>query len=224
MSERISCDLLELRPLTDNILCMRLLPQYPFKYRAGQYVELYQSNGDHRPYSIANAPVADGSIEFHIRYKISDPFPDDLLNAVKQEKSLDLTGPYGHCVLPDTKPAQIVLICGGTGFAPHKALIEECIEEQAKTDIHLFWSIRAKRDLYDLPLIERWQKEIANFHFTPILTDQITKVDLGSVIAKEFPNLANIHVYLAGPFPMLLAAKAALLDLGLPDGQCYSDM
>ncbi len=224
MSDPISCELLSLTALTDNIACLRLLPQYPLKYRAGQYIELLLPNGDHRPYSIANAPSVDGSIEFHIRYKINDPFPDNLLAAVKQNNGLELTGPYGHCVLPDPQPTQVIFICGGTGFAPHKALIEECCNEKSPAQLHLFWLAKSKDDLYEFPLIEQWQKTLSHFQFTPVFTGLPDKIDLKSLVKQHYPNLNHTVVYLAGPYAMLTAAKMALADLGLPDSCCYSDM
>ncbi len=42
----------------------------------------------------------------------------------------------------------MILMGGGTGFAPLKSMIEDLLAQQDKRPLHLFWGARNHADLY----------------------------------------------------------------------------
>jgi CDP-4-dehydro-6-deoxyglucose reductase len=65
----------------------------------------------------------------------------------------------------------VILIAGGTGFAPIKAIVEHALHHRldARRPFVLYWGARAKQDLYLPDLPGRWQQQSDNFTFIPVL-------------------------------------------------------
>ena len=112
------------------------------------------------PVSIATAPHADELIQLHIRRTPGGVFTDRLFGAVepavKERDILRIEAPLGTFFLREDNTRPIVLLAGGTGFAPVKAIAEHVFhkrinrEEADKParDVYLYWGARARPDLY----------------------------------------------------------------------------
>ncbi len=90
---------------------------------------------------------------------------------MKDKALLRLQGPLGTFALREDSPRPIILIGGGTGFAPLKAMLEHAFHIGLDRSLHLYWGARAKVDLYLDVLPRRWTAEHANFHYTPVLSE-----------------------------------------------------
>lgn len=218
-----------IEPLTDTIVRLRLRARgSQLPYQAGQYVEIHLADSDHRPYSIANAPIGNEYLEFHIRHGGDDPFPDHIIAACRSQQSLHLTGPFGECCLPAPNDKPLLFVAAGTGFAPHKALIEECLLQNQHPAIHLFWGAKTQSDLYLESLAEQWAKHNQQFEFTPVVSQEDNATSqsptLLETVKNTYPNLANHRVYAAGPFALVNDAKAMFLACGLAADDFYSDV
>jgi NAD(P)H-flavin reductase len=123
-----------------------------FPYLAGQYVLL----GDHgqpdrRPYSIANAPLhaaRDGVLEFLIQVG-GDESPGPHLGLLERGAMVDVEGPDGSFVLPagDERASRYLLVGGGTGIAPLRAIAWQVLETQPDAAVSLVHSARTPREL-----------------------------------------------------------------------------
>src|SRR5690349_112596 len=95
----------------------------PVTWNAGQYMELTFAGFPPRPYSIGSAPQS-GLPEFHIRragikgVSVSQHVAD----AVQAGDVVELRGPFGDAgIIPgDTMP--LLLVAGGMGLPPMKAM------------------------------------------------------------------------------------------------------
>jgi ferredoxin-NADP reductase len=121
-----------------------------FAYRAGQHVLL----GDHgqpdrRPYSIAGAPVhasRHGSLEFLIQV-VEDESPGPHLRRLQRGAAVDVEGPAGDFVLPETHAARYLFVGGGTGIAPLRAMAWQVMETQPAARVSLVQSARTPEEL-----------------------------------------------------------------------------
>ncbi len=221
-----------LRKLSHDVMEMTLkLPETErLQFLAGQYVEFLLKDGRRRSFSIANAPFNDEYLEFHIRYVPNGFFTEQVFNKIKEKSLLRIEGPHGNFFLRNNSERPILLIAGGTGFAPIKSIVEQVIEENTNKPIHIYWGTRAKQDLYYDTLAKNWACKYPHINYIPVLSEP--KIDdnwqgrIGFVhkaVTEDFADLSAYDVYMAGPPAMINAAKEAFASKGLPNEQLYFD-
>ncbi len=222
----------DIQPLTHDIMRLRLkLPASErLQFLAGQYLEILLKDGRRRGFSIANPPHDDAYIELHIRLIPGGEFTHYVFEEMKPKSMLRLEGPLGSYYLRDESPRPVILLGGGTGFAPLKSMLEHAFHIGSDHPLHLFWGVRAKRDLYMQELIQGWLAEHPNFRYTPVLSepevDDQWSGETGLVldaVARTYPNLHDFDVYMSGPPAMCDAGREQFLKLGIPVEQMFSD-
>ncbi|MCE1736956.1 NAD(P)H-flavin reductase, partial [Enterobacter hormaechei] len=62
----LSCKVTSVDSITDTVYRVRLLPDSPFSFRAGQYLMVIMDERDKRPFSMASPPSEKQMIELHI--------------------------------------------------------------------------------------------------------------------------------------------------------------
>jgi ferredoxin-NADP reductase len=120
-------------------------------FRAGQYVSL----GDHgqpvrKPYSIASSPAETtrtGELEFLIQV-VDGESPGPHLERLETGRLVDVEGPAGTFVMPaGQRPTSAVLIGGGTGIAPLRAMLQQLLDEAPGARIAVLQSARTPEEL-----------------------------------------------------------------------------
>ena len=221
-----------LRKLNHDVMLMELkIPEHEqFDYLAGQYLDILLKDGRRRSFSMANQPGKGKLIQLHIRHVPGGYFTGQVFDSLKVKDILRIEGPLGSFYFRDDSPRAAVMVAGGTGFAPIKAIIEQLIDSGSTRPIHLFWGVRAKADLYMLSLVESWTAKHANISFVPVLSEPAQEDQwegetgfVHEVVARQFPGISAYDVYLCGPPPMIEAAKAQFAAQGLPDAQLFYD-
>jgi NAD(P)H-flavin reductase/hemoglobin-like flavoprotein len=107
-----------------------------------------------RFYSPANAPRPDGSIELHVRADLNGHLSPALVHALRVGDMLRLGAPIGkRLTLDSDSDRDLLLLAGGTGLAPLKALVEQVAAEAAEGNaprrVTLVCGARTGVDLYD---------------------------------------------------------------------------
>lgn len=228
----LPCRVSRIEHLAHDVIRMYLkLPDNQrLQFMAGQYLDFILQDGRRRAFSIANAPHDDHLIELHIRHVDGGAFTDEVFGHMKEKTILRIQAPLGSFVLQEKSERPIIMIGGGTGFAPLKGLIEHAFYLRNEQPIHLFWGARAKRDLYLEQLPHSWQEQHKNFSFTPVLSEPMTEDDWNGAtgwvheqVLAAYPDLGNYDVYMAGPPPMIIAARDAFRAHGLLDEHMFYD-
>lgn len=213
---------------------MRLYLKLPsaerLQFLAGQYVDILLADGRRRSFSLANAPHADALLELHIRQVAGGFFTGFVFERMKEKALLRIQGPLGTFVLDEESPRPILLIGGGTGFAPLKGMLEHAFHIGLRRPVHLYWGARAQQDLYLDHLPRQWEIEYANFRYTPVLSEPLATDQwsgrsgwVHAAVAADYPNLRDYDVYMSGPPPMIAAAKPLFAAQGLPTEQLIYD-
>jgi CDP-4-dehydro-6-deoxyglucose reductase len=213
---------------------MRLSLKLPkgdrLQYLAGQYVEFLLQDGRKRAFSIANAPHLDAGLELHLRRVPGGYFTDYVFERMKEKALLRMRGPLGTFFLREDSDRPIVLVGGGTGFAPLKAILEHAFYVGITRPMHLFWGVRARRDLYLAELPQGWARAQPSFSFTPVLSDPLPEdhwdAETGFVhesVLRHYSDLAGLDVYMSGPPAMISAARIAFGRHGLDTERLYFD-
>ena len=218
--------------LSHDVMQLKLkLPETErLQFMAGQYLEILLKDGKRRAFSIANAPHDDEYIELQIRHVPDGQFGDFVFDGLKEKALLRIEGPFGSYYLREDSPRPVILVGGGTGFAPLKGMIEHAFYTGMDKPIHLFCGVRSKRDLYMDEQVKAWLQDHPNLKYTPVLSDPEPEDnwqgETGFVhesVVKHYPDLSGYDVYLSGPPPMVKAGMDAFYEKGLPETQIYSD-
>ena len=183
------------------------------QYHAGQYIEFILDDGKHRAFSIANSPHDDDRLELHIRHVDGGLFTDFLFQSMPENSSLKMQGPLGNFYLRENRNRPIIMVGGGTGFGPLKAMIEHIEFINFDQPVHLFMGVRALRDLYMDDMVKEWMSKNKNLSFTPVLSDPMDEDNwqgqtgfVHSVVASQFADMSAYDIYMSGPPPMVNAA------------------
>jgi CDP-4-dehydro-6-deoxyglucose reductase, E3 len=228
----LPCRVEKMQLLTHDVMKLQLkLPETErLQFMAGQYLEILLRDGKRRAFSIANAPHDDEFIELHIRHVPDGHFGDFVFDGLKEKSLLRIEGPMGSYYLREESDRPIILVGGGTGFAPLKGMLEHAFYIGLEKPIHLFCGVRAKRDLYMDDLVNDWLQKYSNLKYTPVLSEPMAedqwRGETGFVhdsVIRHYPELSGYDVYLSGPPPMVKAGMDSFYQCGLPETQIYSD-
>jgi len=200
------------------------------QFFAGQYVDVLLQGGRRRGFSLANPPHDDELLEIHVRRVEGGEFTGYVFGELKEKALLRFEGPLGSFFLREDSPRPILLMGGGTGFAPLKSIIEHAFFLGIQRPMHLYWGVRARRDLYMDDLPRRWEAEHENFRYTPVLSEPAPSDDwsghiglVHNVLLNDHPNLSDYDVYISGPPGMVEAAKRDFAKHDLDTAHLYFD-
>lgn len=228
----LPCRVEHMQLLTHDIMQLKLkLPQSErLQFLAGQYIEFLLKDGKRRAFSIANAPHNDEFIELHIRHVPDGHFGDYVFSGMKPKTLLRLQGPLGSYYLREDSTRPIIMMGGGTGYAPLKGMLEHAFHIGLQRTIHLYCGVRSRRDLYMHEQCTEWADEFDNLHYTPVLSDPLPEDDwhgasgyVHEKVVEDHPDLSAYEVYMSGPPPMIKAGMDLFYAHGLPESRIFSD-
>jgi CDP-4-dehydro-6-deoxyglucose reductase len=201
----------------------------PFRWLPGQYIDFLLADGRRRSFSIANAWQPGGPLELHLRITPNGRFAHYVQQEMPERAILRFEGPLGAFYLREDSDRPVILMAGGTGLAPIKAMLEHALASNAKRRFHLFRGVRSRRDLYLDELPRQWATDHASrFAYTPVLSepDADWRGESGfvhEVVLKRHPQLTGHEVYMSGPPVMVQAGKRAFVHAGLDADHLFYD-
>jgi CDP-4-dehydro-6-deoxyglucose reductase len=195
-------------------LWLQLPAVEPFSWQAGQYIDVMLAGGRRRSFSLANPPHDDALLELHVRRSGRGEFTTQVFESMTEGTLLRIEGPLGQLTYrPGAGP--LLLIGGGTGYAPMKAILRHVLESGISRQVTLYWGARTGSDLYQ----DAWLRELAGtdsrFRYVPVLSDEdpapggrrglVHQAVLAAGLA-----LGQADIYLAGPPEMVATLRDAL--------------
>jgi CDP-4-dehydro-6-deoxyglucose reductase len=213
------------------VLGLRLPMNENFRFLAGQYIDILLKDGKRRSYSIANPPKSQGvtSLELHVRHTPGGLFSDHLFGKAKVRDLLRFEGPLGTFYLREDSDKPIVMVAGGTGFAPLKAMCEAALEKERTRPITLYWGCRTRRDLYMLDFAQSLDR--SGLRVIPVLSHPTPECGwtgrtgfVHRAVMQDFPDMSGLQVYACGAPAMVDAARADFgSQCGLPAEEFFAD-
>ena len=200
----------------------------PFRYLPGQYVDFLLPDGRRRSFSIANDAQDGEPLEFHMRVTPGGLFAHYVQDEMPDRTILRFEGPLGAFYLREDSQRPVILMAGGTGFGPIKAMLERQFRRGLSRTFHLFWGARAARDLYHDALARAWAAAQPGLHYTPVLSEAEPDWNgarglVHEAVLRAHPDLSGHEIYMAGPPAMVHAGKHAFLAAGLDADHVYYD-
>ncbi|MDH5517015.1 MAG: CDP-6-deoxy-delta-3,4-glucoseen reductase [Gammaproteobacteria bacterium] len=220
--EKLSHDVMQLQ--------LKLPESQRMQFLAGQYIEILLKGGKRRAFSIANAPHQDDVIVLQIRHVPGGYFSGHVFDEMQEKALLRIEGPFGGFYLDEESQRPVIMVGGGTGYAPLNGMLEHAHSLQLKNQFHLFCGVRAKRDIFMQQQAQALQQKLPNLEYTVVLSDAEQADDwqgqtgfVHEAVIKQFTDLSGFDIYMSGPPPMVNAAKQAFLAQGAKPEQMYSD-
>lgn len=228
----LPCRIERMQPLAPDVMAvfLRLPANEAFTFMAGQYLDIMLPQNRRRSFSIANAPHASKLIELHIRRVAGGEFTRQLFDGMKEKTLLRIEGPLGQFWFREDSPRPAILIGGGTGYAPLRAMLNHLLERGDRRPLHLYWGAQTQADLYEDAAIQALAARFPNLSYTPVLSEPDTHGGwsgrIGWVHAAalaDHPDLAAFDVYASGPPAMVEAVRHEFVARGLPREQLFFD-
>ncbi|MGB4812893.1 MAG: CDP-6-deoxy-delta-3,4-glucoseen reductase [Methylophilaceae bacterium] len=212
-------------------LFLKLPNNERLQFKAGQYLEFLLKDGKRRAFSIANAPHADGLIELHLRLIPGGQFTEYVFNEMLEKAVMRIEAPFGNFYLREDSEKPMIMVAGGTGFAPIKAIIEHMLNNNIQRQVTLYWGAKALDDLYMPQLPERWAAQYPHIQFIPVLSDALPEDNwqgrtgfVHQAVLDDFATgLKDYEVYCCGAPVMVEVAHASFMQAGLSEDAFLSD-
>lgn len=228
----LPCRVARLTPLAHDVmgLYLRLPAVERLQFLAGQYIDILLPHNHRRSFSLANPPHDDALLELHVRNVPGGLFSKEVFQHLKEGTLLRIQGPLGTFFLREDSTHPIVMIAGGTGYAPIQAMLRHIFENHRGRDVVFYWGARAARDLYADARLKEWAETQAHFRYVPVLSEPMPEDRwtghrgfVHEAVLKDLPGLSGHDIYLSGPPPMVQAARASFPAHGADPLRMYSD-
>jgi ferredoxin-NADP reductase len=194
-------------------------------HRAGQHVDVRLTAEDgyqaQRSYSIASAPE-DNYLVLTVERLDDGEVSPYLTDELRTGDALELRGPIGgHFVWEERLGGPLVLIGGGSGVAPLRAILRHHLATGSGVPLRLLYSARSLADvIYRDELMRMIEDDGLDIRFT--LTRQqpagwsgyARRIDVALLAEVAFPSEERPLVYICGPSNFVETAASGLVELG----------
>lgn len=222
-----------LERLADDVVrvTLRLPPRSPFRFLAGQYVDVTSPAGVKRSYSIASAAHAPEKVELQIRRVDGGVLSAYWFEQAKPNDLLRFNGPLGTFFLRPVAGLDVIFLATGTGIAPIMSMLMQLGAMPAgdrPRSVTLYWGGRHREDHYldPSPLLD-------GLRYVPVMSrgdvdwhgarGHVQDVLLNELAHGRAPALAQAVVYACGSEAMIHGARNLLADAGLPAKHFHFD-
>jgi ferredoxin-NADP reductase len=206
----------------------------PFSFAAGQFITLDlpisdKKNKRLRSYSIASAPNDSNIIELVIVLLPGGLGTSYLFTQVQIGSQITCRGPLGHFVLPSVLPADLFLICTGTGIAPFRSMVHYIQHQNiAYNNLYLIFGCRTQQDLLYHTELTALQQSMTGFHYLPTLSRENNAAFgfgyVHDIYLKHCKEKPAAEFMLCGWRAMIDQAREQLTTLGYDKKQVHFEL
>lgn len=209
-------------------------------FTAGQYLETQIPQWPHawRNFSPSVPPNAAGELEFHVR---SVPGGHVSASIVKETAPGDVwTFAQAHGRLHVEPDQPVLMVAGGTGLAPLRAILLSMALNAAAPPTHLFYGARFPGELYELGMLRELATTNPWLRVTAVIDEAVDPWWVGAApdphqwgfevlrgrvgdVAAKYADWSGRQILIAGPADMIASTKLRLRLSGVPNDQMQSD-
>ena len=215
---------------TPNIKTFTVRPEQPIPFQAGQFMELTVPGLGEAPFTPSSSPAVSDHMEITIMRvgKVTER-----LHSLSPGAEVGIRGPLGQPYpLQDFHGREVLIVGGGVGLAPLRALLFALFEEMDRyKKIIVRYGARTPSDLvYRDALSEAWGKgDALDLRVTVDKGDETWAGHEGVVTtileeAKLTSDVTNGVAVVCGPPIMMRFATLSLLELGYAKKNIYLSM
>ena len=206
--------------LSPAVLRLRLNPERPLRYRAGQHLVLWTASGVARPYSLASVPGDDPFLEFHIDCQRQGAFAD-VARTLQPGDPIRLGELQGGALQydPDWQDRPLLLLAAGTGLAPLWGVLREALRQGHQGEIRLLHLAREPQEHYLSHALSELANQRSNLHMELIEQENFT-AELSALRVTSRQTVALV----CGSPASVEAFSKRLFIAGLPRSQLLADV
>lgn len=213
-------------------------PMPPF--HSGQYLETQIPQWPHvwRNLSPAIPPNDAGELEFHVRAVPGGAFSAAVVAETAPGDVWTFAQSHGRLRIDRDRP--VLMVAGGTGLAPLRALLLEMARRADTPPTHLFYGARFPGELYDLAMLRELATTNPWLTLTGVVEEttdpwwitgavdpgqwgvSIARGKVGDVAAR-YADWSDRQVLIAGPPDMVISTKLRLRLAGVPSDRMHHD-
>ncbi|SQI34504.1 NAD(P)H-flavin reductase [Leminorella richardii] len=225
----LNCKIASVESITDTVFRVKLTPEAPVSFQAGQYLLVVMDERDRRPFSMASTPMESESIELHIGASEFNLYAMAVMDRLLTEKSIGVDIPHGEAWLREDSERPMLLIAGGTGFSYVNSILMTALERQPERKISLYWGGREAEHLYDMGRLEALTVQYPNLNVVAVVEQpgEEWRGRTGTVLAAvlaDFGSLSDHDIYIAGRFEMVKIARDRFcLERGADEKRMFGD-
>lgn len=204
---------------TADIAVLTVRPEHELRYQAGQSVsvESHLRPRVWRYLSPANAMRRDGTIEFHVRAVAGGQLSPALVYQARPGDLLRLGAPIGtRLTVSAEQESDLLLLAGGTGLAPMRAIIEQLAITLDDRKVTLVVGAATRWDLHDLAVLSQLAGDLRWLQVIPTLSDDPWAEQPATVVeaALRSGSWYDRQIYVCGSPQMVAGTCQTLLDEG----------
>ena len=226
-AQTIQAEVISIEAVTNFVNIVKLKPQTPAKFEAGQYLQIVLNDEDKRIFSVGSSPNAE-FIELHIGAGPEDSYPRGALNHLADNKVVTLEVGLGNAQIKPKSERPIILMAGGTGFSYTKSIADFLAETQPNQTVLMYWGVKEESALYAKAEMEKWAEQHPHFQFIPVVEnpsdDWTGKTGyVHKAVLEDIVSLEPYEIYLAGPFNMAGIAREDFIQQGAEKDHMHAD-
>lgn len=192
-----------------------------YSFQAGQFANLtffQKGMWFTHPFSFSCAPNGN-----YLRFSIKSlgDFTSEI-NKLTVGTQVLIDGPMGLFTESQAVTDKFLVIAGGIGITPIRALIETLSEKQK--DVVLLYATKSETDIAFKTELENMSKK-RHFVISQVIEDGSTIFEKGRIdkekIIRLVPDYKERDVYVCGPAPMMKAVVTHLQELDVPKDQIH---
>ena len=224
----INCEITDIIDESPTIKSFVVVPQEPFRFKTGQFVELTLPGEGEAPFTPSSSPEETEKMEITI---MKAGRVTALLHQCKKGQKVGIRGPYGNGYpIEDFVGKQVYIVGGGVGLAPIRSLFLTLVSriKDFKSVVCRFGARTPNDYIYKKDLFGPWQKiNGVNIKLTVDKADGDWKGNVGvvtTILKPDDVNISNSAAVICGPPIMMKFATAKLIEFGFKPGSIYLSM
>ena len=214
-------DIIEVDARTFDIAVLKVRTTSVIPYVAGQSLSLEPTTlrpREWRYYTPANAPGG-LVIELHARLINGGAVSTALVRSAAAGETVRLGPPYGQMVLRPDSRKPLLMIAGGTGLAPMKAMIDQLARDGGRPT-RLYFGVRTVRELYDRKDLEALAARHPWLDVVNVVSDDIRWTGPRGMVGNVATNAddwSGHDVLVCGSPLMVESTVKQLVNSGVPE-------
>lgn len=195
-------------------------------FEAGQYMIL-KVGTNYRQYSIATPSSHRNSFELVVEI-LEHGVGSDFLKNLPEGGEAQFKGPAGVFILRNVQPpADKIFLATGTGIAPIKSMILTHLQENRPGNLHLFFGLRMRQDVYFEQEFTELAQKYPQFSFNICLSKEpsleglsqffvLGRVNVGLESLWKHRGLGEYEYYICGSKTSVDSLKDYVIGRGVP--------
>jgi NAD(P)H-flavin reductase len=224
----INGEIVEIIDESRTIKSFVVVPEGPFKFETGQFVELTLPGEGEAPFTPSSSPKQTEKMEISI---MKAGRVTALLHECKKGQKVGIRGPYGNGYpVDDFAGKEVYIVGGGVGLAPIRSLFLTLVDrvKDFKSVVCRYGARTPGDFIYKDTLFGPWQKIAGvDMKLTVDEADGDWDGNVGVVTTILKPNdvnIANAVAIVCGPPIMMKFATSKLLEFGFGPEKIYLSM